>query len=58
MDPEIQFHPAILKIAEALRRADQERLAHSRRRAPDDGSPSVGAVPILLAKLHHAHMTR
>jgi ribosome assembly protein YihI (activator of Der GTPase) len=59
MDPDIRFHPAVLKIAEALHQADQERLAQSsQRKDPRHGSRSIGAIPLLLAKVHQAHGTR
>lgn len=39
MDQEFRYQPAVLKIAEALREAEFERLAHqARRRGPDHRS--------------------
>jgi hypothetical protein len=59
MDPVIEFHPAILKIADELHRAEQERLA--RLRPVDDPrrrSFHVGAMPHRLANLLHVHPAR
>jgi hypothetical protein len=55
VDQEFRYQPAVLKIAEALREADQERLAHeARRRGSDHQALPTVAASLVRAKLHHA----